>query len=116
MKRLGARIILLILLLAICVPIGVYFAGGNSLSNGGQAEIDELTVPDEDPIVSEDEAMEVVFAMLPEADYGDVLEFAQTYNEGGWIYEGSIRGDKVVYEYQVDGENGNILKWIVRKK
>ena len=116
MNKLGARIILLILLLVTCIPISMYFVGGNAITPADeQAEFGELTVPDEDPIVSEDEAMDAIFAMLPGSDYGDVLGFSQSYEEGGWVYEGTVQGKDVVYEYQVDGENGNILKWIVVK-
>lgn len=117
MSRVGARIILLILLLVTCVPIAVYIAGvGDGKSIGSPPQANELTVPEEDPLVSEDEAMQTIFDMLPGADYDDVLEISQTYAEGGWIYRGRIKGKKVVYEYQVDGENGNILRWIVVKK
>lgn len=114
MSRAGARIILLILLVLTCIPITMYFVAGNEASVTERAsEFDDLTVPDEDPIISEDEAMEVVFDMLPGSDYGDVLDFAQSYDEGGWIYEGTIQGKKAVYSYQVDGENANLLQWIV---
>lgn len=109
--------ILLILLLVTCIPLGMYFLGdSNVVPGGGQAEIGELTIPDEDPIISEDEAMGIVLDMLPGSSYGDLLGVSQTYYEGGWIYEGAVRGKDVSYEYQVDGENGNILKWIVAKK
>ena len=117
MRRNGARLILLVLLLATCIPIGLYVTGGGANSSGGgNTEIGELTAPDEDPIVEDDEAMDIVVDMLPGSDYGDILDFSLSYNEGGWIYEGTIQGKEALYSYQVDGENGNILKWIVVKK
>lgn len=115
MNKLGARIILLVLLLITCIPISMYFFGGGGGSTGNQSEISELTAPDEDPIVADNEAMDIVLDMLPGADYGDILDFSQSYDEGGWIYEGTIQGKKAIYEYQIDGENGNVLKWIVKK-
>lgn len=116
MNRLGARIILIVLLLATCIPIGLYVTGGSgSSSGGGNTEIGELTAPDEDPAIEDDEAMDIVVDMLPGADYGDILDFSLSYDEGGWIYEGTIQDKDVLYAYQVDGENGNILKWIVVK-
>lgn len=114
MNKNVARIILLVMLLTICVPMTVYFVGGGLSSS--QEQTGELDVPDEDPLVSEDDAMNIVMDMLPGSDYGDITDFSQSYNEGGWIYKGVIEGEKVSYEYEVDGDNGNLLKWVVVKK
>ena len=117
MKKLGARLILFILALAILVPIITYFVSGRDASSASrQQQMSELSMPDEDPIVSEDEAMQAIFKMLPGADYSDVLEISQSYEEGGWIYKGRIKDKKLVYEFQVDGENGNVLRWTVARK
>lgn len=117
MKKYGARLILFILALAILVPIITYFVSGRDASSASrQQQMSELSMPDEDPIVSEDEAMKEIFKMLPGSSYDDVLEISQSYEEGGWIYKGRIKGKKQIYEYQVDGENGNVLRWTVARK
>ena len=113
MTRTGARILLIILLLSLCVPLTLFFSNDSSTGKDADSQVGELTVPDEDPAISEDEAMNVVFDMIPGSDYGDVLDFSQSYDEGGWIYEGTIQDKDVVYSYQVDGENANLLQWIV---
>ena len=117
MSRVGARIILLILCLLVCVPLIMYFTGDkNIVGTNTQAEISELSVPDEDPLLSNLEAMDVVMAQLPGSDIDDVMECTQSYEEGGWVYEGSIKGKKAGYEFRVDGDNGNLLKWEVADK
>lgn len=117
MSRIGARIILCILCLAICVPLVMYFVGDqNIVGTNGQEQINELSIPDEDPLISNLEAMDVVTANLPGSDIDDVMEFSQAYEEGGWLYEGKIKGENAIYEYRVDGDYGNLLKWKVVKK
>lgn len=117
MKKQGARLILMLLALVIIVPIITYFASGRDASSASrQQQMNEISVPDEDPIVSEDEAMQEIFKMLPGSSYDDVLEISQSYAEGGWIYKGKIKGKQQIYDFQVDGENGNVLRWTVAKK
>ena len=117
MSRIGARIILCVLCLAICVPLVMYFVGDKSIvGTGGQTQISELSVPDEDPRISNLDAMNVVIGNLPGSDFDDIVECIQTYEEGGWVYEGEIKGKKAIYEYRVDGDYGNLLKWEVTEK
>ncbi|MBQ0041367.1 MAG: hypothetical protein KBS56_04995 [Clostridiales bacterium] len=117
MSRIGARIILCVLCLAICVPLVMYFVGDNRVvGTGGQAQFSELTVPDEDPIINNLDAVKVVTSNLPGSDIGDVMECTQTYEEGGWVYEGKIRGSQAEYAFRVDGDYGTLLKWEVVEK
>ena len=117
MSKIGARIILCVLCLAICVPMVMYFVGDkNIVGTEGQSQISELSIPDEDPRISNLEAMKIVTSNLPESDIDDVMECTQTYEEGGWVYEGKIKGKRAIYEYRVDGDYGTLLKWIITEK
>lgn len=117
MSRIGARIILCVLCLAICVPLVMYFVGDQSIvGTNGQSQISELSIPDEDPLIGNLEAMGIVTANLAGSDIDDVMECTQTYEEGGWVYEGKIKGKNAIYEYRVDGDYGNLLKWKVAEK
>ena len=117
MSRIGARIILCVLCLAVCVPLVMYFVGDkNIVGTNGQSQISELSIPDEDPMISNLEAMEMVAANLPGSEMDDIMECTQTYEEGGWVYEGKIKGKRAIYEYRVDGDYGTLLKWIITEK
>ena len=117
MSRIGARIILFVLLLSICVPLVLYFTDDSFQSSvSGDAQFSELTVPDEDPLVSDEEAIEIAMAMLPEATYYDLMEFSQRYEDAGWVYEGTIRGTEGIYSYRIDGDNGNLIEWEIQER
>ena len=115
MSRLGARIFLVVLLILLCVPLYYMISGGGNPIRGNST-ISDVTIPDEDPRISEDQAIETLLKRVHNADYDNILEFSQSYEEGGWVYEGSIQGKDVIYAYQVDGDNGEILMWIPQKK
>lgn len=117
MRKKAARIVLAILLIVTLIPLGVYFfdSDRNNLTDGKIAENEEL-IPEEDPMIGEDQAIEVVLNKIPGADFDDIMEFSSSYQEGGWVYEGTIIGKKAEYIYQVDGDTANLLKWQVKKK
>lgn len=106
---------LLIFVLLLCVPVVYLVQNRTEKTGSGNATISEVTIPDEDPNISEDEAIESVLKRIKGADYDNILEFSQSYEEGGWIYEGTIQGKKVVYAYQIDGDTGELLMWVPQK-
>ena len=117
MNKIAARIVLTILLLITCIPIVLYFTGnGGSVSPNENAQFEDMLIPDEDPLLDEEQATEIVLGMLPKASEDDIQEFEQSYEEGGWMYEGTIKSKKIVYAFRIDGDNGNLLKWTVEKK
>lgn len=116
MKKNGARVFLAILLIITVIPLLSYFIenSNNANSDGQLAESVEL-VPEDDPIIDEEQAIELVLEKLPGADYDSILEFSSSYQEGGWVYEGTAAGKKAEYSYQIDGDTGTLLKWQVKK-
>lgn len=117
MRKNGARAILAILLLVTIIPlISFYFDSDNNTPMDKQISENEELVPEDDPLFSEDQAIELVLDKLPGAGYDNILEFSSSYQEGGWVYEGTIQGKKAEYVYQVDGNTGTLLKWQVKKK
>lgn len=115
MGKKGARAVLAILLVITLLPLLSYYLDGDrSKPSQGQIIDSSALVPEDDPMISEDEAIEVVLEKIPGAGYDDILEFSSSYQEGGWIYEGTAQGKRAEYEYQVDGDTGTLLKWEVK--
>ena len=93
---------LLMMLALICVSLiscgGGSGAGTSDDKNGGE-------------VLSSDEIQTIVLERVPGASAEHITEMESEYDDGKYEYEGSIHYDGYKYEFEVDGETGNILSW-----
>lgn len=61
--------------------------------------------------ISEQEAISIALSRVKGATKSDIISFKSEYDDGRLEYEGKIKKDGVVYEFEIDGETGNILDW-----
>ena len=61
--------------------------------------------------IGEAKAKEIVIEKVPGATDADIYEFEKEYDAGRAEYEGSLYYDGYEYEFEIDGTNGNIIKW-----
>ena len=74
--------------------------------------IDDTTATtDQVTDIGEAKAKEIVLAKVPGATENDIYEFEKEYDDGRIEYEGSLYYNGYEYEFDVDGTNGNLLKW-----
>lgn len=73
--------------------------GGSASGNTGKSGI------------SEAEAINIALKRVKGATKNDIISFKSEYDDGRLEYEGKIKKDGVVYEFEIDGETGNILDW-----
>lgn len=77
-----------------------------------EVTIDEsATTSDQRTDIGEAKAKEIVLAKVPGATETDIYEFEKEYDDGRIEYEGSLYYNGYEYEFDVDGTNGNLLKW-----
>ena len=89
---------------------GASSAGGSSSggSSGGESSGGGSAT---EPLISEDEAINIVLGKVPGASRSDIVSFGREYDDGRWIYEGELRYNGLEYEFEIDAQTGNILEW-----
>ena len=63
--------------------------------------------------ITPDAAKEIALAKVPGAAAGDIRQFETDYDDGRLQYEGSIFYEQMEYEFEIDGQTGNIIGWEV---
>ena len=63
--------------------------------------------------ITSDEAKKIALAKVPGATDSDIREFKSDYDNGRLEYEGKIYYEKKEYEFEIDGNTGEILEWDV---
>lgn len=62
-------------------------------------------------ILDMDAVKQIVLERIPGATENDVVEIGFEYDDGRYEYEGTVYYGGYEYEFEVDGETGNILSW-----
>lgn len=108
-------VILGILLICACIALMLIPKSDitSNTANNGEAQIVEPSVPEQDPIITEEGAIKIVTDRLHKSTAADIMTFSQEYGEGGWTYEGTIKSGKagVLYAFQIDADMGTLLQW-----
>ena len=86
-------------------------SGGGSSSGGSSGGESSGGGSATEPLISEDEAINIVLGKVPGASRSDIVSFGREYDDGRWIYEGELRYNGLEYEFEIDAQTGNILEW-----
>ena len=85
-------------------------AAGSSANTGNNGAASNNTQNAANVAVSEADARQAALERVPGATDADIrmeLEF----DDGYYIYEGDIIYQQVEYEFEIDAQTGNFLKW-----
>ena len=63
--------------------------------------------------ISEEAAKNIALERVPGASYSNIYKFKLEFDDNRWEYEGKIIYDSYEYEFEIDANTGNILKWEV---
>ena len=63
--------------------------------------------------ISEEAAKNIALERVPGANYSNIYKFKLEFDDTRWEYEGKIVYDSYEYEFEIDANTGNILKWEV---
>ena len=63
--------------------------------------------------ISEETAKNIALERVPGASYSNIYKFKLELDDTRWEYEGKIIYDSYEYEFEIDANTGNILKWEV---
>ena len=111
------------LALLLCAALAVVFTacGGSNPASQAEAQPQETSVAaaakidkssaEEDDLISEDEAIEIVTNRVPGSSAKEIKSFELEYDDGRWQYEGELVHKGVEYEFEIDAQNGNVLDW-----
>ncbi len=61
--------------------------------------------------IGAEKATEIVLGKVPGAVADSIYELERDHEDGRVVYEGNVYHDGYEYEFEIDGETGNILKW-----
>ncbi len=61
--------------------------------------------------ISTTEAMKIALAKVPGAGVENIHEFELEMEHGRWEYTGEIHYNNMEYEFAIDANSGEILKW-----
>lgn len=81
-------------------------SGGSSNNNSGSATGNSGKTG-----ISEEEAINIALSRVKGATRNDIISFKSEYDDGRLEYEGKIKKNGVIYEFEIDGVTGNILDW-----
>lgn len=84
---------------------------GSSGGHGGEGSGGAGASAEAAEVLSIDDIKKIVLERVPGATEEDIVELESEYEDGKYEYEGSIYYNGYVYEFEIDGENGNILSW-----
>ena len=88
-------------------------ATGEVLSYSHEAKSNASTDTGNGSAVSADEAKALALSKVPGATENDIVEFETDFDHGRTEYEGKIFYDGVEYEFEINGDNGEITSWEV---
>lgn len=63
--------------------------------------------------ISEEAAKNIALERVPGASHSNIYKFKLEFDDTRWEYEGKIIYDSYEYEFEIDANTGNILKWEV---
>ena len=78
---------------------------------GGSPEVTEPANDAMNTSMSEQDAKKIVLEKVPGAAESDIREWKVDHEDNKKVYEGKIMFGKTEYEFEIDAENGKILKW-----
>ena len=84
--------------------------GGIVKEGNGQTAASAYRTTDPDVKISLEEAKQIALAKVPGATENS-LSIHLDFDDGYWQYEGDIWHDRMEYEFDIDANTGNILKW-----
>lgn len=90
-------------------------ATGEVLSYSHEAKSNAPTDTGNGSAVSADEAKALALSKVPGATENDIVEFETDFDHGRTEYEGKIFYDGVEYEFEINGDNGEITSWEVKR-
>ncbi len=68
------------------------------------------TEPADGQLLTEDEVRELVAERLPDVDLSR-MRLELDWDDGRRVYEGEVRDGRVEYDFELDAETGEFLKW-----
>lgn len=67
--------------------------------------------PSEADLIGEDKAKQIALDKVEGASAEDLIRIDLDYDDGRWVYEGEIFLGEWEYEFEIDGESGNVIGW-----
>lgn len=80
---------------------------GNTNANAGSGQNQTAS----EPLLSEDEAINIVLNKVPGAGRENLVSFGRDFDDGRWLYEGELIYNGLEYDFEIDAMTGNILEW-----
>ena len=100
---------------AVSVAVMMMFSfsacGGSGEGVSGGEQNGSLKSSDSVAIIDMDTVKQIVLERIPGATESDVVEIGFEYDDGRYEYDGTVYYGGYEYEFEVDGETGNILSW-----
>lgn len=87
-----------------------YDMEGDFNPNGGQANNSTASADNTSAAVSIDTARQIALSQVPGAT-ADNIRINTDYDDGRLIYEGKIIYNNMEYDFEIDGNTGNITEW-----
>ena len=70
-----------------------------------------LMDPSEANLIGEEKAKQIALDKVEGASAENLVQFDLDYDDGRWVYEGEIHQGEWEYEFEIDGESGNVIGW-----
>jgi len=67
--------------------------------------------PSEANLIGEEKAKQIALDRVKGASAEDISRIDLDYDDGRWVYEGEIYQGEWEYEFEIDGESGNVIGW-----
>ncbi|MEE3362791.1 MAG: PepSY domain-containing protein [Anaerovoracaceae bacterium] len=68
------------------------------------------------PKISRNEAVQIVLGRVDGAKESDIRELDTDHDDGQLVYEGELRYGGYEYEFEIDGETGEIIQWKIDRE
>ena len=110
-----------LLILAVCICLlsaGSAFAGNNitALREAGAAPMDVYNNPYGNAKITPAQAKKIALSRVPGATEANIVKLQLDYEHGRLVYEGNMYFKNVEYEFDIDANTGDIVKWEMEMK
>lgn len=107
-------ITMVIMLMMLMIQPSCSAIGGSAQNTSPQSDyenIEEESVTKVEDVLSEDDIKEIVLQQASGSVESDIIMLECEYDDGECQYEGKVYNNGRLYEFEISGEDGNILEW-----